>query len=243
MNTKQKDENEYETFRIYYSSSFFLRNLVLPMKPSMHHFRFQLLPDGKFYRVRQTIKFKRELQDLILRKRPKNVYFTPVKWLDPINISKLHTEYMLSSPLFFDIDSAIIPTQSFHKATEMTIMLADYIEGKYGKKPSWIVFSGKRGFHIYYWDWDDIPQKYPKSKDRITKFKEERSRILSELSKEGIIVDISVTTDPWRILRVPGTIHGETHLIALRIDNIDSFSLEKARLISENYDGSESVQR
>ena len=233
MKTKQRNEDEYEKFREYYSSKLFLTNLFLPEKTSMHHFRFQLFSNNRFYRVRQTIKFKRELQDLVLKKRPKNIYFTPVKWLDSLNIKRKPTDCMLSSPLYFDIDSNILPTPEFHEAKKITCTLIDYIKSKYEREPSWVVFSGKRGFHVYYWDWDKIPKKFPKPEERIRVFKEERNKILKELSKEGILVDDSVTADPWRILRVPGTLHGETHLIALKVDNPKLFSLEKAQMKSK----------
>ena len=133
MKTKQKDKDEYENFREYYSSILFLKNLLLPKKPSMHHFRIQLFSSNRFFRVRQTIKFKRELQDVVLKKRPRNIYFTPVKWLDPLNIQRKSTDYMLSSPLFFDIDSNILPTPDFREARKMTCRLIGHIKNNYEK--------------------------------------------------------------------------------------------------------------
>jgi DNA primase catalytic subunit len=43
-----------------------------------------------------------------------------------------------------------------------------------------------------------------------------------------IKIDYSVTTDPWRVLRVPGTLHGETGYIALKIDNLGKFDAKMA---------------
>ena len=233
MKTNQRKADEYAEFRQYYNSDLFFKNLLLPSKSSMHHFRMQSFANNRFYRVRQTIKFKKELQDIILKKRAKNVYFTPVKWLDPLDIKTKSTDYMLSSPLYFDIDSNILPTSEFGEAKKTTGLLTEYIKSEYGRAPSWVVFSGKRGFHVYYWNWDEIPKKYPKPQERIKVFKQERSKILKELLEEKILVDRSVTADPWRILRVPGTLHGETHMIALKVDNLESFSLEKAQVKSK----------
>ena len=226
----QRETDSYESFRKYYSSDLFFRYLFLPEKSSMHHFRLRLFSNNRFYRVEQTIKYKRELQDLIFREQPRDIYFTPVKWLDPLNIRRKPTDYMLSSPLYFDIDSEKFSTISFSRTKKMTHMLIDYIKGEFGRKPSWVVFSGKRGFHVYYWDWDSIPREYPRPEQRIRAFKEERRKILDELSKKGIIVDESVTIDPWRILRVPGTLHGETLQIALKMDDLESFSQEQSRI-------------
>jgi len=228
----EKDRNDYEPFSRYYSSNLFLKNLVLPERPSMHHFRFRLFSNNRFYRVEQTIKYKRELQDLIFKKKPRDIFFTPVKWLDPLNIKRSSTDYMLSSPLYFDIDSDRLSAPGFCDTEKMTRMLIDYIKCKYGKEPSWIVFSGKRGFHVYYWDWDSIPSECPKPEQRIKVFKQKRTKISDELSRKGIIVDKSVTVDPWRVLRVPGTLHGETLLIALKMDDLESFSQEQSRIES-----------
>jgi len=226
MNSRKHVER-FEVFRQYYASESFLKNLVLPSKPSLHHFRFQSFSSNRFYRIARTIKYKREMQILILKKEPKNVYFTPVKWLMPSNMRKV-TDYMLSSPLFFDVDSKLSPIEGLNKAAQTATRVIEFIEIEYGRHPSWIVFSGRRGFHIYYWEWDDIPRRYPRASDRVSKFKETRRKIVKELLKAKIVVDYSVTTDPWRLLRVPGTLHGETGYIALKIDDIAQFRVEMA---------------
>lgn len=221
-----KENNDaFKVFRQYYSSEQFLENLVLPKKSSQHHFRFQLFSGDRFCRIAQTIKFKRELQELIQKKEPKNVYFTPVKWLAPIDLKK-GTDYMLSSPLFFDVDSKLPYPDGIEESVQNSTRLIKYIKLKYRRHPSWIIFSGRRGFHIYYWNWDYIPRRYPRAADRIKYFKITRQRICNELLKAHIKIDYSVTTDPWRVLRVPGTLHGETGLIVLKIDTISRFHIE-----------------
>ena len=227
MNFERRSVNSFKVFRRYYSSKSFLRNLMLPKKSSSHHFRFQLFSSNRFYRITQTIKYKRELQELILKKEPKNVYFTPIKWLSPLHLRKT-TDYMLSSPLFFDVDSKLPCTNGIKKSVQISTRLIDYIESKYERHPSWIIFSGKRGFHIYYWNWDDIPRRYQKAADRTKYFKMTRQKIVKELLNAGIKIDYSVTADPWRILRVPGTLHGETGCIALRIDTPNQFDISMA---------------
>jgi len=222
-----KSIDSFEAFQKYYSSKFFLKNLMLPSKSSFHHFRFQLFSGERFYRVRQTIKYKRELQALILDKKPKNVYFTPVKWLAPLDVRKT-TDYMLSSPLFFDVDSKLSSLDGVKKSVQTAIELIEYIRRKYDRHPSWTVFSGRRGFHIYYWDWDDIPKRYQKASERIKHFRKTRQRIAKDLLNSRIMIDYSVTTDPWRVLRVPGTLHGETGLIAIRIDDLRLFNVNIA---------------
>lgn len=217
----------FNAFREYYSSKLFLKNLALPEKSSHHHFRFQSFSSNRFYRIRQTIKYKRELQKLILKREPRNVYFTPIEWLDPLNIRKT-TDYMLSSPLFFDVDSKLPCISGINRSIQTSLKLISYIKSKYGRNPSWIVFSGRRGFHIYYWNWDNIPRRYQKATERIKYFKTTRQKIVKELLNAHIKIDYSVTTDPWRVLRVPGTLHGETGYIALKIDNLGKFDAKMA---------------
>ena len=48
-----------------------------------------------------------------------------------------------------------------------------------------------------------------------------------DLTRKGIIVDSSVTTDPWRVLRVPGTLHGSSGLIAKVLNNLKDFSIKE----------------
>lgn len=137
---------------------------------------------------------------------------------------------MLSSPLYFDVDKKLIPKQTLAATIENTQRLINYIEGKSGQKPSWIVFSGNEGFHVYYWKWDNIPKQYSSPDKRIKEFIKSRRQILTQLRKKEIAVDWSVTADPWRILRVPGTLHGDTCLIAKLFDKLSDFSIQKTML-------------
>jgi DNA primase catalytic subunit len=173
------------------------------------------------------------LETVILKNTPKNVFFTPVKWLDPINVRRKRDnqvkDYMLSSPLYFDVDYDWSIGKGLEEAKEMTKTLIFILEAESGRKPDWIVFSGRRGFHIYYWDWDDILCNSSSADSRIISFRKSRETILSKLQNKGVIVDRLVTSDPWRVMRVPGTLHGETGLIAKMFTDIEDFSIEKTR--------------
>jgi DNA primase catalytic subunit len=54
--------------------------------------------------------------------------------------------------------------------------------------------------------------------------------MLEELQQKAIQVDKSVTSDPWRLLRVPGTLHGKTGMIAKLFRDLKDFSFEKVRV-------------
>jgi DNA primase catalytic subunit len=226
-----KDQEKERIFTEYYCSERFMSEVQIPIKSSMHHFRFEYFSDNRtFKRIYDVIDNKTKLKKIVEKRCPKNVYFTPVKWLDPVNVRRTKVEeikdYMLSSPLFFDVDMQLLSPPTLSSAQQMTENLIEYIEEKSGIMPDWIVFSGRRGFHVYYWSWDNIAGKYFKADERIAIFKRNRQEILEDLSIKGIIVDNSVTSDPWRVLRVPGTLHGESGLIAKVLRNLKDFSIK-----------------
>ena len=226
-----------KSFLKYYQSERFESELKLPEKPNFHHFRFEYFSERRrFRRLHDVIRDKVTLRIAIAKECPKNVFFSPVKWLDPINVRRKKEkgieDYMLSSPLYFDVDKKLVPKQTLAATIENTQRLINYIEDKSGRKPSWIVFSGSEGFHVYYWKWDDIPKQYGSPKKRIEAFIKSRKQILTELHEKEIVVDRSATADPWRILRVPGTLHGDTCLIAKLFDKLSDFSIEKTMLDS-----------
>ena len=82
-------------------------------------------------------------------------------------------DFMLSSPLFFDIDMQLLSPPNLNSALQMSESLINYIKEKTGRVPDWIVFSGRRGFHIYYWKWDDIALKYCLADDELLFSKEQ----------------------------------------------------------------------
>ena len=234
MLTKSNGQTK-TVFIKYYQSHQFETELRLPEKPNFHHFRFEYFSKRRrFRRLRDIVSDKETLRIAIAKECPRNVFFSPLKWLDPINVrrtkGKSIKDYMLSSPLYFDVDRKLIPERTLAATIENTQKLINYIEDKAGRKPSWTVFSGSEGFHIYYWKWDDIPRRYGSPEKRIETFVKSRKQILTEFSKKKIVVDTSVTADPWRILRVPGTLHGDTCLIAKLFDTLSDFSIEKTML-------------
>lgn len=220
-------------FTEYYQSDRFKSELKLPDNPSFHHFRFECFGRGTFKRLYDVINSEQVLTEAILKNQPKNVLFTPVKWLDSVNVrrkrDKQVNDYMLSSPLYFDIDADLPHYRTLQPAIDTASKLIDYIDDKKGRRPDWIVFSGSRGFHIYYWEWDDVPKHFLSADSRISAFRKNRLELLTELQTNGIAVDKSVTADPWRVLRVPGTLHGNTGLIAKAFKTLKEFSIEKTR--------------
>jgi len=172
----------------------------------------------------------------MVRLTPKNAYYTPVKWLNPIYVGKTKKELdvMISSPLYFDIDMKKFQTPTFSEAKKTANELIEFIRDEYNKDPDQVVFSGSQGFHIYYWDWDSARVLQLPPLERIVSFQRSRMKILEELVKRGIIVDDQITSDPYRIMKIPNTLHGDTGLVAKPVVNISAFDPRKdARVFDE----------
>jgi DNA primase catalytic subunit len=133
---------------------------------------------------------------------------------------------MLTSPLYFDIDIKR-PHDRIRNAVKVVSKLTHTIRRLSQRDPDLLVFSGRNGFHVYYWNWDDIPARYEHPMDRIREFTESRKKLLKRLELEEIDVDRTVTADPWRVLRVPGTLHWDTGFVACRVQEVEDFILER----------------
>lgn len=220
-------EKEKELFLSYYSSERFLELLILPPRVNFHHFRIQLFSDGKqniFKRVKKVINHKEDLQNYLLSTKPQNVYCTPTQWLDPTNVRRCRddtvSDVMLSAPLYFDIDSKQPNPEAILESKSTVEKLIDFIRLTHEISPDLVVFSGRRGFHVYYWNWVDTDFFELSPNQRVLYFIKSRNQIVKQLRQNNIVVDQSVTSDPWRILRLPGTLHGSTGLSAISIQDI-----------------------
>lgn len=218
-----------ELFKEYYLSSFTPEKIVFPGL-KFRHFRFQLFSKKiRFHRLVDIISSPDQLRNKLIHYAPLSAYFTPVKWLNPIYVARTKDELdvMLSSPLYFDIDMQDLTPASFSEAKRDTILLIEFLKEKCGRHPDLIIFSGRQGFHVYYWDWDanEIIRLSPQ--DRLIEFKKRREDILREIKKKDIIVDERITADPYRIMKIPNTLHGKTGLIAKPLLDVETFDPRK----------------
>jgi len=214
-------------FRDYYRTSFGKEN-IFPKDTKFRHFRLEIFSRKKrrFLRLKDIYHDQIMLKEKIIKVVPKNAYYTPVKWLNPIYVSKTKDELdvMLTSPLYFDVDGSHLPIKSFDSAKRMAQRLIDYIYDNYSKSHDLIIFSGRQGFHIYYWNWDtELIIKMSPSK-RLECFIQKRNKLLKELENNNIIVDQTVTPDPYRILKISHTLHGTTGLIAKPVKKLSEFN-------------------
>ena len=201
----------------YYLSNRFLQNLRLPPRPQRHHYRLQCVPkQGKryFLRLRHNVRSLEVMRNSILRKKPVGIFFTPTEWLDPIYLRKTrkaqNLDVLLSSPLYFDIDYTSLNPPTIRNAATQTRKIAIAINSLFGRQPDWICFTGRKDFHLYYWDWDNIPSMFPRPSDRMRESIRRRQVLSEDLRKREAKFDVQVTSDPFRIMRLPGSLHSET---------------------------------
>jgi DNA primase catalytic subunit len=128
---------------------------------------------------------------------------------------------MLTSPLYFDVD--IKKGEKIQAAQIAVAKLIEIIRNISDREPDLLVFSGRNGFHIYYWNWDEIPIQFGNPKDRINEFIKSRRQLLRYLGSKHVNVDNTVTADPWRILRLPGSVHWQTGMIACQVRDLNEF--------------------
>lgn len=222
----------YNLFRRYYIEQLKPEEIVLP-DIQFRHFRLELFY-GKplFERLRDVFRTREKLYAALARMVPRNAFFTPVKWLNPIYVrkSKKELDVMLSFPLFFDIDMKQLEKPTFDEAKNDVEKLIDYIKQKYGLSPDLVVFSGRQGFHVYYWKFNKEELIKESPNKRLSEFKRRRSEILQEIKVADITVDYRVTADPYRIMRIPNTLHGETGLAAKPVRDLRNFEFEDAQV-------------
>lgn len=222
----RKQHSIFDLFKSYYVSEFRKAELHLN-ETKFRHFRFELFSRKvRFERIRDIFRNEGEVKERISQMVPRNAYHTPVRWLSPIYVSKTKTEIdvMLSSPLFFDIDLDLTKAKRFGEAKETLVDLIDFIKERFSRLPDLIVFSGRKGFHVYYWEWDFDKMINLSPAKRIDWFVRERTKMLKELETSGISLDPTVTADPFRLMKIPNTLHGNTGLIAKPVKDIPSFN-------------------
>ncbi len=215
-------------FRKYYTDDRFLHATLYPSDFKFRHFRVELFSNGRrrFERIKDVFQDESKLKRRLSKIVPKNAYFTPVKWLSPIYVSKTKSiqDVMLSVPLFFDIDFKHLNPPSFENAKNTTSHLCNYIVNEFKRSPDQIIFSGKQGFHIHYEQWDERDLFKLSPEHRINEFIKNRQGLVKKLHSNNILVDPTVTPDPYRIIKISDTLHGDTGLVASKVDKVCDFN-------------------
>ncbi len=179
--------------------------------PFFENREFGIIKPGKDVPMWRHLSFQNveKLRAFLIEHAPMHVYFSCAKYeypeLEPMGTKK---KYWQGSDLIFDIDFDHLKVQTLDEAQQQTVKLKQILEKDFGLKQIVIVFSGKRGYHIHIYD--ACVQKLDNAARReiadyfceLIPWKEK------EKNEKHIGIDIPVTCDIARLIRLPGSVHG-----------------------------------
>lgn len=206
-----------------------------------HHFRYasacRRKRDATNFRNQVDKKMKTVAQVLRDIRRqshpcdlPIRVFWSISGWLFPKELFfSSYPNQLLRRGLAFDIDGSAIHNAStpckllpgsttcttcLTVAKDATKQLLVFLAAQ-GFSRLQIVFSGRQGFHVYV-----LQQDLRES---------EVQKIVQAVKNAGIPIDINLALDRKAVLTFPGSIHGLTMLRAVPVDDLDAFTVHKAR--------------
>jgi len=187
-----------------------------PSKSFWHLYRFQKF-DGTWYQLKDNVRSSKHLKKILLKRTwaPKHVYYSVLRWLHPQKVGTMkERKYCLGGPLVFDLDILTeLSCNSLEKSKDDLVKFVNFLEYELGFADFSFVFSGRRGFHVYVFDFD--PNKF--SNLLNDQYREQieidaRKKIAEIVRAKRYDVDVNVSSDTRRIIRLPSTLHGETAL-------------------------------
>jgi hypothetical protein len=179
------------------------------------HFRL-LLPNGRFFKVKDVIRTPMDLQRWLIRLSPLDVYYSTSTYLNPTLVSprpRTASEYwgpgniVLGNDVAFDLDRQPLSILNLERARKDAVRLLDLmLEKQYS--PKYAAFSGSKGFHLVFSDRATGLEEDHRSREKEIIVR--RKALVEELTQKGIRIDTSVTVDTRRIIRLPGTLNSKT---------------------------------
>jgi len=209
---------------------------MLQPPPRMHlrEFAFQmpeLTEDGRPVMVRhRSFKDVPALEGWIARNKPASVYASISTYWNP-TCKEMEGKRLIYTDLSFDIDydhmEAVVLREiledrempyeeAIEKARISASSLEDLVVNELGfpRKDLTRTFSGGRGFHLHCRNEDTYRLDHRMLKE-----------ITNYVRARGIEIDVTVTQDPHRVIRVPGSMHPRTGFLCQIIESFDSFKL------------------
>lgn len=167
--------------------------------PNFNQREFGIIKDGRMWR-HLAFSNVNKLRTFLIEKRPDHVYFSTAKYDSPGEKDMtIKRQGWLGSDLIFDIDNDHLEIPTLGEAAFHLLQLNEILKKKFGLKDLTMVFSGSRGYHIHVRD--ECIQDLNGN---------ERGQIVEYIDQFGIGVDVPVTCDTARLIRLPGSIHGKT---------------------------------
>jgi len=222
-----------------------------PWVPDMarwHHFRFRTFGGTWIIPVDKRIRNAHILRKNVFHPRvfpPRDIFYSILRWLDPKALGTSNVRnYCLGGPLIFDIDVKLpkdVPLDELllDEAKCQAVQLLEKLRDELSLTDFKCVFTGRKGFHIYVFDYETrFLEEWNSNLEMREEFeKRKREEIVLFLRKHGVKFDFNVTLDVKRIIRLPNTLHGETGLLCKRIGktekDIERFKMSEAIAFDE----------
>lgn len=209
----EKPEFDPSVLQGFYAQGFEI-DLSWMKKPTQHQYRWRCLENrwqSSHRRVRNGPTLLKAFND----STPTDVYVSTASWLNPIDLPRLRDEeatypILLDHLVVFDIDVPPFCITNMELARQAAVKLYEWMKDKEEYAFMHISFSGSKGFHLFYQDLQREKFQIPDPKEREQKVRTERKKLLDLVTSAGHPVDIKITADTRRIIRLPGTVHGKT---------------------------------
>ncbi len=122
---------------------------------------------------------------------------------------------LLGQELYFDIDAP----GDLPAAKEDAAALLSFLRRE-GLRDLALVYSGNKGFHVHAYDFEPrfLPRLPEDPRKREAAAQAARADLVNRIVRAGIGIDVEITMDTRRILRLPGTVHGTTFNICEFVD-------------------------
>ncbi len=201
--------------------------------PNWRQFRFAL-PNGRFFKVPDTIRNEKILQKWLVKKNPADVYYSVAKFLSPQKVGaktdELYKNLFLGADLVFDIDFSPFSIRKLEMARKEALKLLGFLRQK-KIVVKYIAFSGAKGFHLVCIDPFEYNCESPV--ERENQAKKFRKEIAGQVLSDGIKIDSKVTVDTRRIIRLPGTINSKTGLECIVLHE-EELQLRASKIIKKS---------
>ena len=189
----------------------------------------------KLNKLRSRLNYL-NLLGFCVRYTPLNLYMSALNWLMPERVGRKVTAnraFPISGEYVADIDNPSLmrswggvegfSVSGLQFTYDKTLALIDKMRENYSDIR--IVFSGRRGFHIHILDfnvrdWTEYNEENPIKSHEVARFLYTRYlTALGEISKYHFIL----STDPMRVMTVPGSLNGRSGKICFLVGDPHDF--------------------
>lgn len=172
----------------------FYKSAKLYDPPFIEYREFGFIKNNKFTR-HKTFLHIFDVKNYCIKNEPDGVFFSATYYKHPsITPMDEKNKHRLWQDLIFDIDFTDLPSRTILESEYHARHIINYCQKVLGAKDILFVFSGRKGHHVRVRD------------QEIIKMTQEQRVNLTEILSD-IPFDTTVTKDPSRLIRLPGSLY------------------------------------